>query len=279
MKLTITFSTLIITLVMASCTPLEYDCHIGKIEYDDKIPQEGTVIDIPVDYTLAATRFQPGQSYQLFRYRALLDGVEYSYAHAWVSSSTPVVVPVNDSHEERTVTIDVSLSTDYDKEKWGEWQTVFTGTQAALDRGKPLLMPDIDSRKIQILFDGMVMCIDLADNASVRCLKYILLDHDLQLDMSIADNGIFTNGCKGTDAILEHVPLNHTSFTSIIRGNIYLNDFGSLTIYNETQKRGIQGRETYIGRISKSSLEILGIICNSRNYDLQNTYSMYLHLE
>lgn len=279
-----------ITLIMVSCTPLEYDCHIGEIKHEDKIPQEGTVIDIPIYYTLAVTRFQPGEAYQLFRYRALIDGTVYAYAeNPFLESSLtqpivesgliPVVVPVNDSYEERKITIDISLSTEYDKEKWGEWQTVFTGTQAALSEEEPLLLPDIERRNIQMIFDGLTMSVDLADNASARYLKYILLNNDLKLDMSLADNLMSTTPCDGIDTIIEHVPLNHTSFTKIAKGDIYMDDLGYLTIENETRKRGIHGRQTYIGRISKSSLDNLGIICNSQNYDVWDTYSLYLHLQ
>ena len=90
---------------------------------------------------------------QEFRYRATVDGTEYSAAEnpgspdplLDGSQAFQVVVPENDSHLQRTVRIEASVKDLFGKKKWGEWKTVYEGTQA----GRPS-----QSRHIPLLQEG-----------------------------------------------------------------------------------------------------------------------------
>ena len=126
-------------LILAGCTPEYYECEIGEADKAD-LPQSVSVIDVPYSYFLVQTKFQPGIVGQDFRYRATIDGTEYSaaenpkYPSTWTDGQQAfqVVVPENDSHLQRTVRIETSVKDLFGKKEWGEWKTVYEGAQAAL---------------------------------------------------------------------------------------------------------------------------------------------------
>lgn len=278
---------LLISLLMpllTGCFVIEYNCNIKDVPDTGNIPQEGSVVKVHYSYVMVQTKFQPGEYYQPFRYRALVSDMEYSYAeapaaieHSHEESAFAVAVPRNNSYEQRSVRIDVSLAKSRDDQSWGDWRTVYSGTQDSMDKGRPL-RPSVKDRIICLVFDGMAMEVEEADNESVRCLKDLLLDGEITLEMVVANNGMYTSRCEGTQRLGSGVPLNHTVLKRISKGDIFFTDYGGLSIENVNHKRGVYGHETYIGRLTDKSLETLdGICCSDRYFD-PGTYPMQLRL-
>ena len=128
------------------------------------------------------------------------------------------------------------------KKKWGEWKTVYEGTQAALPKGEPLALEGIGSRTVRIVTeDGTSVDLDIETGSSGMALRAVLLRGDIVLTMDVANNMMSTRGRDATDAIRLGVPLNHVTFHSYRKGDIYMNDCGGLSFQNETRKRGING--------------------------------------
>ncbi len=263
---------------------LEYDCTVHEVQPDGQLPQKGAVVEIPVSYALVPTKFQPGEYWQPFLYRAMVDGVEYShaiyprYSRPGKSDTLSVVVPENDSYGTRTVTIEVALHAGLHEDGWQEWRNVYTATQDALAAGEPQRLSGIDSWRVVLLCDTFTLSVDLEDSPSARSLKALLMDGDVTIDMSVANNLIGASGMKSGEVLKNSVPLNEIEYTAFNRGDIFMSETGHLTIQNEKQKKGINGRDTYIGKISDSSLDDLNTICYSGKYSGLDTYPMTLHL-
>lgn len=264
---------------------LEYECEIQDVENTGNIPQEGTVIDIPISYVLVQTKFEPGEYFQPFRYRALVDGKEYSYAEnpATVGryegdAALGVVVPGNNSYDERNIKVEVSLAKSIDDQSWGNWRTVYSGIQDGAQKGQSL-RPSIEDRIITFVFDGIEMKVEAADNESVRCLKNLLSEGDVPLKMYVANNILTTAPCEAIEKMRRSVPLNHTTYKKITRGDIYFYDYGGFTIENEALKKGVNGRATYLGRLTGKSLDNLDKICCGGDYFGMDTYPMQMTLK
>lgn len=288
----------ILFLAAAGCTGipgtvegLDYDCIIDEVAYDGELPQEGTVVEIPVKYVYVPTRSEPEVNFQPFRYRAFLDGEEYSYVEYLTSVSYMVmglldeetgafhvVVPENDSYDERTVSIDVSIKSGYGRKAgWGEWKTVFSETQASLKDGQPRRLEGVDGRGIKFVIDDIELSVDLVDNASVRCLKALLVDGELALDVSVANNNIGLSGREIHDYLKERIPLNQTPVHHISPGDIIMTDDCHLDICNETIKK-VDQLMTRIGKVSSSSMADLDRICHTGKYLWVDTYPLRLRL-
>ena len=288
----------ILFLAAAGCTGipgtvegLDYDCIIDEVAYDGELPQEGTVVEIPVKYVYVPTRSEPEVNFQPFRYRAFLDGEEYSYVEPPTSVSYMVlglldeetdafhvVVPENDSYDERTVSIDVSIKSGYGRKAgWGEWKTVFSETQASLKDGQPRRLEGVDGRGIKFVIDDIELSVDLVDNASVRCLKALLVDGELALDVSVANNNIGLSGREIHDYLKERIPLNQTPVHHISPGDIIMTDDCHLDICNETIKN-VNQLMTRIGKVSSSSMADLDRICHTEKYMWVDTYPLRLRL-
>lgn len=279
----------IIAIAFIGCNPdhyaLAFGCVIDEVACEGALPQKGTILEIPVSYLEVQTKFQPAVYVQPFRYRALIDGVEYSYAENpdylyHNSTGEPeflkIAVPENDSYSFRDVKVEVSLSAKYNKEDWQEWREVYSGKQSPLDPGQPRRLEGMDTWTVQFIFDGTVMSVDLADTEPSRCLKALLLDGDVALETSLANNGIFLHG---SDALASHIPLFKKHYTKFSQGDIYMSDMSAITIANETRKKGINGYETYLGKITSSSLKALDKLCYEDKYMGLETFPITLHLE
>ena len=216
-------------LILTGCTPEYYECEIGEADKAD-LPQSVSVIDVPYSYVLVQTKFQPGIVGQDFRYRATIDGTEYSaaenpkYPSTWTDGQQAfqVVVPENDSHLQRTVRIETSVKDLFGKKEWGEWKTVYEGAQAALPEGEPLALEGIGSRAVRLVTeDGTSVDLDIETGPSGIALRAVLLRGDVVLTMDVANNTMST-----------------------------------------------RGRDTYLGTVSKSGMEAFSSICdNCRRYD------------
>ena len=275
--------------VMGTVEGLDYDCIIDEVVCDGPVPQEGTVVEIPVSYVYVPTRSEPAVNFQPFRYRAFLDGEEYSYVESpsgvypigFLAEETDafhVVVPENDTYDERTVSIDVSIKSGYGRKSgWGEWKTVFSGIQASLEDGQPRRLEGVDGRGIKFVIDDIELSVDLVDNASVRCLKALLVDGELALDVSVANNNIGLSGREIHDYLKERIPLNQTPVHHISPGDIIMTDDCHLDICNETIKK-VDQLMTRIGKVSSSSMADLDRICHTDKYLWVDTYPLRLRL-
>lgn len=264
---------------------MEFDCEIQDVENIGSIPQEGTAIEVPMSYVFVQTKLQPGEYYQPFRYRALMAGDEYTYAEAPATvkhyvgvNSFNVVVPRNNTYNERDITIEVSLAKSRKDQTWEDWRAVYSGTQDGVEKGRAL-RPSVDERVITFVFDGIVMEVEAADNESVRCLKDLLLDGDIPLEMYVANNIMSIAPCEGREKMSRAVPLNHTTVKQITRGDIFFEDYGGFSIENETSRKGFYGGMTYLGRLTGKSLDNLDKICCGGDYFVLDTYPMTMTLK
>ena len=117
------------------------------------------------------------------------------------SQDFQVVVPENDSHLQRTVRIEASVKDLFGKKKWGEWKTVYEGTQAALPKGEPLALEGIGSRTVRIVTeDGTSVDLDIETGSSGMALRAVLLRGDIVLTMDVANNMMSTSGTDATAA-------------------------------------------------------------------------------
>ncbi len=254
--------------ILTGCTGVLYfECEIGEPEKAD-LPQTVSVINVPCSYSLVETKFQPAEVSQDFRYRATIDGTEYSAAvnpgrqSIYGQQSFQVVVPENDSYFPRTIMIETSVKDLFGKKEWGDWRTVYDGTQAALPESEPLALEGIGSRGVRLVTDdGTNIDLDIETNSSGIALRAILLRGDVVLTMFVENDMMITGDVDANEVFRTGVPLNHVTYHSINKGDIYMGDSGNLVLFNETKKHGVNGRETFLGTVSKSSLEAFSNEC------------------
>jgi len=270
---------ILLILILTGCGADYFEVEIGEPEKVD-LPQTTSVVDVPYSYFLVQTKFQPGQVIQDFRYRATINGVEYSYAEnpgsqfrdLYGQNSFQVVVPENDSHQARTVRIETALKDLSGKKGWEEWRTVFEGEQSALPESEPLALEGIASRGVRLLTgNGTAMDLDIETNTSGIALRAILLRGDVILTMAVANNLMDTNDREAIEVFRRGIPLYQVPYHSVRKGDIYMDDTGRITFENQTLSHGVNGRATFLGTVSQSSLESFSEICDyCQNYDGRN---------
>lgn len=147
------FVMLLGAVMLASCSKLEFDPVFDVNDEVVEIPAEGGDYYFWVNYRQAETKFQPGESYRIFKYRILLGGsetkvvvvkhpnelkdiwpeeLEYPEDIPPYGSPVPFHVPANISDQEREVKVEVALDRNNsfdDGHDWGEWTAVFNGIQ------------------------------------------------------------------------------------------------------------------------------------------------------
>lgn len=223
-------------LLLASCDIHLYDPVVQINEYEGMIPQEGEVIMIDYEYTQVETKFTPPTAYLTFRYRAFIDDAVYSYAVVTGSSYPPlkIVVPCNDTYSERDVKVEISAGKAYDRypEEWGEWQEVFSATQACLTEGASQTTTDLVDKNIIITKGDVSIPLVSSGNGSIMPLKVLLSKGALTFDVNVYETLISSVMESDDDRILKnHVPLNHG--TEYQNKAVYMNDRGQLIIYND----------------------------------------------
>ena len=177
----------------------------------------------------------------------------------------PVIVPVNDSHEERVISIDVSLSSSYSGDNWLEWNNVYTGTQAALSASEKTILDDIDSWVVKLFADNLTIPFDLDASESSRALKTLLTKGDLKCGIQVSDDeiSIFVDG---EHCLKNYLPLNHMHVKSVAVGDICMDDYGRIIIYAENHNLTIH-RATYLGKVSPSGTQWLHQLISKNMYN------------
>lgn len=240
-------------LLLISCDEYLYDPVVSIEEYEGVIPQEGEIIMIDYVYAQAETKFTPPTAYLTFRYRAFIGDEIYSYAIVTGSSNPPlkIVVPCNDTYSERDVKVEISAGKTYDRypEEWGEWQEVFSATQACLAEGASQTTTGLADKKLVLTKGDISLRLETADNGSIMPLKVLLSKGALTFDVNVYETLISSVMESDDDRILKnHVPLNHG--TEYKNKAVYMNDRGQLIIHNDFAD-GDDLKLTLIGTPSK----------------------------
>ena len=133
---------IVVASVFHSCTPEYYECTVISPEKDEVLPQKGCALKVPFRH-YPVTRFQPGEARQAFRFQAKVNGEVYSYAltPGGISGDMDlqyftVIVPWNDSYEQRNVSIEISYDSDYSGKHWTEWEEIYSCNQLGLSNGQ-----------------------------------------------------------------------------------------------------------------------------------------------
>ena len=135
---------------------------VGTSDSEETIPFSGGICWFQVEYRQVMTRFQPGKDFKPFRYVVAIEGMESSdptvvehdmdlvelteslakkfpeFYEEWQPSPywsgvIAFAVPANLTQDDRKVEVKVSIADGYhNTQNWGEWETVFEGTQAGL---------------------------------------------------------------------------------------------------------------------------------------------------
>lgn len=223
-------------LLLVSCEKHYYDPVVQVKEYEGMIAQEGEVIMIDYVYEQVETKFTPPTACLTFRYRAFIDDEIYSYAIVTGSSNPPlkIVVPCNDTFSERNVKVEISAGKTYDRypEEWGEWQEVFSATQACLASGESQTTTELADKKIIVTKGDVSIQLETPDNGSIMPLKVLLSKGELTFDVNVYETLISSVIESDDDRILkDYVPLNHDS--EYQSKAVYMNDRGKLIIHND----------------------------------------------
>lgn len=223
-------------LLLASCEKHYYDPVVQIKEYEGNIPQEGEVIMIDYVYAPVETKFTPPTACLTFRYRAFIDDDIYSYALVVGESYPPlkIVVPCNDTFSERNVKVEISAGKTYDRypEEWGEWQEVFSATQACLASGESQTTTELADKKIIVTKGDVSIQLESPDNGSIMPLKVLLSKGELTFDVNVYETLISSVIESDDDRILKnYVPLNHDS--EYQSKAVYMNDRGKIIIHND----------------------------------------------
>ncbi len=141
-------------MLMSSCGKIKFDPVFDVNDEIVEIPAEGGDYYFWVNYRQTEeTKFQPGNSYRVFKYRLMLGGseakvvvvkhpnelkdiwpedLEYPEDIPPYGSPVPFHVPANINDKERDVMVEVSIDRNGsfdDGHDWGEWEVVFHGIQ------------------------------------------------------------------------------------------------------------------------------------------------------
>lgn len=253
--------------VFHSCGTEYFECTVMSPETDEVLPQEGCALKVPFRH-YPVTRFQPGEAKQDFRFQAKVNGEVYSYAltPGGISGDMDlqyftVIVPWNDSYEERAVSIEISYDSDYSGKHWTEWEEIYSCNQLGLSNGQTPVLEDLENRTVALKSKGKTFRMDVADNASGQALKVLLLEGDLSLEMYVADNCMSSMSGETTRLLNERIPLNHKEYKAISVGELHMSDSGFFTIENENRKRGISGRDTMLGQIVNEDRDSFHSFC------------------
>jgi len=273
-------ATIVVVSVFHACTPEYYECTVMQPETDEVLPQKGCALKVPFRH-YPVTRFQPGQAYQDFRFQAKVNGEVYSYA------LTPdgvdgdmdlqyftVIVPWNDSYEQRTVSIEISYDRYYSGRHWTEWEEIYSCNQLGLSNGQTPVLEGLKKRTVALKSNGKTFKMDVADNASGQALKVLLLEGDLSFEMYVADNCMHSMSGDATRLLGERIPLNHKEYKAISVGEMHMFDRGFLIIENDNRKRGINGRDTMLGRIVKEDRDSFHRFCMDESNGLIVTLTL-----
>lgn len=253
--------------VFHSCGTEYFECTVMSPETDEVLPQEGCALKVPFRH-YPVTRFQPGEAKQDFRFQAKVNGEVYSYAltPGGISGDMDlqyftVIVPWNDSYEERAVSIEISYDSDYSGKHWTEWEEIYSCSQLGLSNGQTPVLEDLENRTVALKSNGKTFKMDVADNASGEALKVLLLEGDLSFEMYVADNCMSSMSGDATRLLGERIPLNHKEYKAISIGELHMIDSGFFIIENENRKRGISGRDTILGQIVKEDRDSFHSFC------------------
>ena len=258
---------IVVASVFHSCGTEYFECTVMSPETDEVLPQEGCALKVPFQH-YPVTRFQPGEAKQDFRFQAKVNGEVYSYAltPGGISGDMDlqyftVIVPWNDSYEQRTVSIEISYDSDYSGKHWTEWEEIYSCNQLGLSNGQNPVLEDLENRTVALKSNGKTFKMDVADNASGEALKVLLLEGDLSFEMYVADNCMSSMSGDATRLLGERIPLNHKEYKVISVGELHMSDSGFFTIENENRKRGISGRDTILGQIVKEDRDSFHNFC------------------
>lgn len=258
---------IVVASVFHSCGTEYFECTVMSPETDEVLPQEGCALKVPFRH-YPVTRFQPGEAKQDFRFQAKVNGEVYSYAltPGGISGDMDlqyftVIVPWNDSYEERAVSIEISYDSDYSGKHWTEWEEIYSCNQLGLSNGQTPVLEDLENRTVALKSNGKTFKMDVADNASGEALKVLLLEGDLSFEMYVADNCMSSMSGDATRLLGERIPLNHKEYKVISVGELHMSDSGFFIIENENRKRGISGRDTILGQIVKEDRDSFHSFC------------------
>ena len=244
-------------LLLASCEKHYYDPVVQIKEYEGQIPQEGDVIMIDYVYEPVETKFTAPTACLTFRYRAFIDDDIYSYALVVGGSYPPlkIVVPCNDTFSERNIKVEISAGKTYDRypEEWGEWQEVFSATQACLASGESQTTTELADKKIIVTKGDVSIQLETPDNGSIMPLKVLLSKGELTFDVNVYEALISSVIESDDDRILKnYVPLNHGS--EYQSKAVYMNDRGQIIIHNDFTD-GDSSPLTLIGTPAKGDID------------------------
>ncbi len=245
-------------LLLVSCEKHYYDPVVQVKEYEGMIAQEGEVIMIDYVYTEVETKFTQPTACLTFRYRAFIDDEIYSYAIVTGSSNPPlkIVVPCNDTFSERNVKVEISAGKTYDRypEEWGEWQEVFSATQACLAEGASQITTQLADKKVVVTKGDVSIALENPDNGSIMPLKVLLSKGALTFDVNVYETLISSVMESDDDRILKnYIPLNHG--TEYQNKAVYMNDWGKIIIHNDFTD-GDDSPLTMIGTPAKDDVSI-----------------------
>ena len=258
---------IVVASVFHSCGTEYFECTVMSPKTDEVLPQEGCALKVPFRH-YPVTRFQPGEAKQDFRFQAKVNGEVYSYALTpdGISGDMDlqyftVIVPWNDSYEQRNVSIEISYDSDYSGKHWTEWEEIYSCNQLGLSNGQTPVLEDLENRTVALKSNGKTFKMDVADNASGEALKVLLLEGDLSFEMYVADNCMASMTGDATRLLGDRIPLNHKEYKAISIGELHMSDSGFFIIENENRKRGISGRDTMLGQIVKEDRDGFHSFC------------------
>ena len=242
---------------LCGCNTFYFEPEFTRQEHEGMIPQEGDVIEVEYSYVQVETKFQPGTAYLTFRYRVLADGQQFSYAVVNGSGYPPleIVIPANDSYSERTIRVEISAGSNYDRypSEWGEWYEVFSGSQACLAEDEQLMTPALEAKGIRISKGELSFDLEDADNGSVMPLKTLLADGSLVLEANVYSDFISVNKNEYTELFSSRIPLNHGDGNR--KYGLYLHDSGFLLLTNNSDNINYQ-YSTLLGYIRDTDINL-----------------------
>ena len=183
-----------------------------------------------------------------------------------MSDTRKFLPSITDTFSERNVKVEISAGKTYDRypEEWGEWQEVFSATQACLAEGASQTTTELPDKKVFVTKGDVSIQLETPGNGSIMPLKVLLSKGELTFDVNVYETLISSVIESDDDRILKnYVPLNHGS--EYKSKAVYMNDRGQIIIHNDFTD-GDDSPLTMIGTPAKDDVSIFESMfsCNDR---------------
>ena len=227
----------------------------------DVIPQEGTTLTIDLTYEyVPKTKFEPGEDWKQYRYRALIDGWEYCYGVVSGEFETAVIpIMANDTHSPASIVIEGSKALDYEEnpKHWEDWHELYRGTQECLPATETPKYEGLKDMRLKVTVDGKSFLFDIRNTGAGEAFKRQIAGRTVTLPVCRDTFLFISDDTEGFQKQLrEKVPPCYAKAHYLHKaGDIHIDKYGLMEICLKDKETF--GYDTVIGSVRPEDLKAL----------------------